>query len=203
MGLYSRFLFPFGCELAMSRASFAKLRASVLAGVTGDVLEIGFGTGLNLPHYPPAVRRLTAVDANPGMSRKARRRIAESAIAVEHRVLDCERLPIADESFDSAVSSWTLCSITDVGQALREIRRVLRPGGRFFFLEHGLSNEPKVQRWQHRLTPLQKIIGGGCHLNRNFRELIGEQLEMLELTEFYMEDVPRLGGYVYRGIAGK
>ena len=121
----------------------AELRSELLADVGGEVLEIGFGTGLNLPHYPEHVRRITTVDPNPGMNKLARRRIAESGIAVDQRALGGEALPFEDETFDCVVSTWTLCSIPEVGRALGEVYRVLRPGGRFVFLEHGLSDDPR------------------------------------------------------------
>ncbi len=202
MGFYSRILFPWGCDLAMSKPQFSEARRELLAGVTAEVLEIGFGSGLNLPHYPATIRKLTAVDVNPGMHRKARKRLAASPIAVDYRVLNGEELPMPDHSFDSVVSTWTLCSIKNVGQALGEIRRVLKPEGRFFFLEHGLSNASKVQRWQHWLTPLQRIIGDGCHLNRNIRTLLEAQgFRVVELKNFYMEGASKVGGYTYQGTA--
>ena len=139
MGLYSRVVFPRLCDWVMSDPRMAGLRSELLADVGGEVLEIGFGTGLNLPHYPEHVRRITTVDPNPGMNRLARRRIAEGGIDVDQRVLSGEALPFEDGTFDCVVSTWTLCSIPDAGRALGEVYRVLRPGGRFVFLEHGLS----------------------------------------------------------------
>jgi len=201
---YSRVVFPWAVDWAMARPHFSEARARALAGVSGEVLEIGFGTGLNLPHYPAGVSRVTAVDVNPGMSRRAQRRVEKSATEVDYRVLSGERLPMADESFDSVVSTWTLCSIADVRAALAEIRRVLRPGGRFFFLEHGLADDPGVQRWQRRLNPIQKVIGDGCHLDRDVRALVeGAGLRLVEMENFYMERDPRTHGYMYRGVAAR
>jgi ubiquinone/menaquinone biosynthesis C-methylase UbiE len=147
MGLYSRHIFPRLCDWAMNDPRMAVLRKEALAGVGGEVLEIGFGTGLNLPHYPGHVRRITAVDPNPGMSKIARLRIELSGIAVDQRIIGGERLPFRDGSFDGVVSTWTLCSIPEVVRALGEVFRVLRPGGRFFFLEHGLAEGPKIRDW--------------------------------------------------------
>ncbi len=146
MGFYSRVIFPRLCDWMMSAPEMARLRREVLSDVGGEVLEIGFGTGLNLAHYQSAVRRITTADPNPGMSRLARRRIADSGIAVDQRASGGEELPFEDETFDWVVSTWALCSIPEVGRAIGEVYRVLRPGGRFLFLEHGLGIDPRVQR---------------------------------------------------------
>lgn len=204
MGFYSRVLFPWAMNWLMSGEPFDSERKQLLAGVSGEVLEIGFGSGLNIPHYPASVRELTAVDPNPGMRRYAEPRIAASPIKVERCVLSGESLPMADARFDTVISTWTLCSIENVERALAEIHRVLRPGGRFVFLEHGLSNEPGVQRWQHRLNPIQKVIGDGCNLNRDIRALVADAgFLRLEVENFYLDKAPRLLGYMYRGTAVK
>ncbi len=203
MGFYSQVIFPRALDWVMSDPLFTQYRQAVLSEVSGEILEIGFGTGLNLPHYPKSIQKLTAIDANPGMNALARKRIQSSGIIVANRVLNGESLPMADNSFDSVVSTWTLCSIAKVKQALQEIHRVLKPGGKFFFIEHGLSDDPKVQVWQHRLTPLQKIIADGCHLDRNMKKLVENQFEVLKLEEFYMEETPKFAGYMYKGVATK
>lgn len=204
MNFYSRVIFPRLIDWGMSGAEMARCRQALLADVTGNVLEIGFGTGLNLPHYPSQIEKLTTVDANPGVNVLAQKRIQVSAIAVNNQVLNGEHLPMADNTFDSVVSTWTLCSIAQVDQALQEIYRVLKPGGKFFFLEHGLSPEPQIQRWQNRLTPLQKVIADGCHLNRHIQDLIeGTQLQIVKLDKFYLDGLPKVGGYMYKGIAVK
>lgn len=188
----------------MASSQFPDVRKALLEGVEGDVLEIGFGTGLNLPHYPPAVRKLTAIDKNPGMAAKAGQRISDSGIEVEHLVLNGETLPMADGSYDCVVSGWTLCSIRDVGQALREIHRVLKPAGRFFFAEHGRSPDTNVQKWQNRLNPLQKLVADGCNLNRDIKGLIeGHGFTITKLREFYMDKIPKPHGYMYQGVASK
>ncbi|MBC6475555.1 MAG: class I SAM-dependent methyltransferase [Hormoscilla sp. GM102CHS1] len=203
MGFYSQVILPRALDWMMSDPVLTQYRQEVLSEVSGEVLEIGFGTGLNLPHYPESLQKLTAIDANPGMNALARKRIQSSGIIVANRVLNGENLPMDDNSFDSVVSTWTLCSIAKVEQALLEIHRVLKPGGKFFFIEHGLSDDPKVQVWQHRLTPLQKIIGDGCHLDRNMKKLVENQFEVLKLEEFYMEETPKIAGYMYKGVATK
>ena len=186
----------------MAQPHLAEARQALLADVEGEVLEIGFGTGLNLPHYPPNVQKITTVDVNPGMNKIAQKRIEDSSTTVDNRVLNGESLPMEDHTFDSVVSTWTLCSIQNVGQALKEIYRVLKPGGRFFFIEHGLSEDPKIQRWQNLLNPLQMRIADGCHLNRDIGVLIEEQdFNIVELDRFYMEKAPKTHGYTYRGVA--
>lgn len=202
MGLYARYIFPRIMHWSMSRPGLAEERRIALAGVSGDVLEIGFGSGLNLPYYPTDVRKLTAVDANTGTLALASRQLEQSAIEVEHFVLSSERLPMADASFDSVVSTFTLCSIADVASALREVRRVLRPGGRYFFLEHGLSSEPNVARWQHRCSPVTRWLGEGCHLDRPIRRLVeAAGFQVVQCDEHELPSMGKLGGYLYRGVA--
>lgn len=203
MGFYSRNIFPYLLDWAMSDANYAEYRRQVLANVTGDVLEIGFGTGLNLSYYPESVHKLVAIDANPGVHKLAQKRLQDTSITVDHRVLNGENLPMPDQSFDSVVSTWTLCSIAHVEQALKEIYRVLKPGGRFHFIEHGLSREPDVQTWQNRLNPIQKVIADGCHLNRNIRQLVEAQFDTVTIEEFYAEKEPKFIGYLYQGTATK
>jgi ubiquinone/menaquinone biosynthesis C-methylase UbiE len=203
MNLYSRYLFPCLMDRMMGDENLARYRRQLLADVTGETLEIGFGTGLNLPYYPRTLQKLTAIDANPGMNALAQKRLQASAITVDYQVLNGETLPIADATFDSVVSTWTLCSIANVSQALQEIYRVLKPGGRFFFIEHGLSNDLKVQVWQHRLTPIQKVIADGCHLDRDIHQLIAAQFSNLTLKQFADESLPKIGGYFYMGVAVK
>lgn len=204
MGFYSRVIFPRICNWVMNDPRMSRLRAEVLAEVSGEVLEIGFGTGLNLAHYPACVRKITTVDPNPGMSKLASRRIAASGLAVEHHLMSGESLPFAEHSFDCVVSTWTLCSIPDVSRAIDEIYRVLKPGGRFVFLEHGLSGHPKVARWQHRLNPLEAVLADGCRLDRDMAEIVGRApFSELKVDRFEMEGMPRTHGTMYRGMATK
>jgi SAM-dependent methyltransferase len=204
VGLYSRVVFPWLCDCLLGRPFLAKYRRELLAAADGDVLEVGFGTGLNLPHYPPHVRKITAVDPNVGTQRRAQRRTQRSGVEVDWRALECERLPFADGSFDCVVSSWVLCSIDDVSQALGEVYRVLRPGGRFLFLEHGLSPDPRVRKWQRRLNWLEYRLGGGCRLDRDIRALLAAQpFAGVDVGEFDLEKLPRTHGHMYRGVARK
>jgi ubiquinone/menaquinone biosynthesis C-methylase UbiE len=204
MGFYSHVILPFLCDLALDRPLVARQRRELLAHADGNILEIGFGSGLNLPCYPAPVRKLTTVDPNEGMYRRARRRIQQAGIELDQRVLGGERLPFEDGAFDCVVSTFTLCSIDDVGQALVEVYRVLKAGGKLLFLEHGLSPEPSVQRWQHRLNGLQMLLAGGCHLDRDMRALITAQpFARVTMDELYLEKTPRTHGYLYRGTAMK
>jgi ubiquinone/menaquinone biosynthesis C-methylase UbiE len=202
MGLYSRYIFPRLMHRSMSEPGLAEERRQALAGVGGDVLEIGFGTGLNLRHYPSGVQRITAVDNNAGTLKLARPQLEGSPIEVEQIVQSGERLPMKDESFDSVVSTFTLCSIPDVLAALREMRRVLKPGGRYYFLEHGLSPEPRVARWQHWGTPITRLLGGGCHLDRPIRRLVEQAgFRIVGCDEYVSDAMPKLAAYLYRGVA--
>ena len=204
MGIYSRHVFPRLCDWSMRNPRIDRLRSETLAQVEGEILEIGFGTGLNLEHYPEHVRHLTAVDPGEGMARIARRRIERSEIDVDLRVQTAEELPFEDGQFDCVVSTWTLCSIRDAPRAVAEISRVLKPGGRFLFLEHGLSEEPGVQRWQRRLTPLQKRLAGGCRLDVDIEALIrGKAWAEVRVERFLLEGTPRIVGSMYRGVAMK
>ena len=204
MGLYARTIFPWLCDVALDNALVAQHRRQLLADVQGTVLEIGFGTGLNLPCYSQHVQRITAVDPNAGMTRRAARRIGQSGIAVELCAVSGEQLPFEDGTFDSVVSTFTLCSVEWVDRAIAEVYRVLTLGGRFFLLEHGLSPDPSIQRWQRRLNGLQRRLAQNCHLDRNMRELLTRQpFRFVDLDEFYLERTPRTHGYLCRGMATK
>jgi SAM-dependent methyltransferase len=205
MEWYRTYLFPWCLDFAMSRPAFMAQRPRVLAEVREPVLEIGFGTGQNLTFYPSHIRELYIIEPNPGMMPILRRRLRNSPIRVRPAsLLNGRGLPFADCSFESIVCTWTLCSIAEVAFALNEIHRVLRPGGHFHFIEHGLSPEPKVARWQHRLNPLQMIVGDGCHLNRPIADLVHELPFQWEVDErLYLPGLPKIVAYHYRGIVCK
>ena len=203
MSFYSNSIIPYCIDLAMSGSNLKQYRQQLLKGVAGDILEIGFGTGLNLPYYPKSVTKITTIDPNPGMQKLARSRITQSQITVDYKVLNGESLPMADASFDSVVCTWTLCSIPLADKAIAEVYRLLKPGGKFFFIEHGLSHEPKIQFWQNRLTPIQKVLADGCHLNRQINELVRQQFPNVNVEQFYAPKLPKVIGYMYRGIAVK
>lgn len=203
MGIYGRWVLPRLLEWTMSGEPFAEYRKQVLAEVSGQVLEIGFGTGLNLAYYPEAVTALTVIEPNVGMAAIAAPRLAHTQLAVTSLPLRGENLDLADETFDWVVSTWTLCSIAGINQALQEIHRVLKPGGKFTFIEHGLSSDPKLQPWQHRLTPIQKRIADGCHLDRAIADIVQTHFSKVAVQTFYAEGLPKIGGYFYQGTATK
>jgi ubiquinone/menaquinone biosynthesis C-methylase UbiE len=191
-------------NLGMSGKEAAHYREKVLQAAQGDILEIGFGTGLNLPYYPGEVKKIHSIDVNAGMNPIARSNIKKSPIQVDYHIADAQRLPFADASFDTVVSTWTLCSISNIEQALQQIYRVLKAEGKFIFVEHGLSTEVSVQKWQHLVTPIQKVIADGCHVNRNIEKLIqGAGFKFESLTKEYAAGIPKVAGYFYYGIATK
>jgi ubiquinone/menaquinone biosynthesis C-methylase UbiE len=202
MGIYSERIFPKVLDWAMRAPELKPLRARTVEHAHGRVLEIGFGAGHNLKFYPKSVERVIAVDPNPGLSAMAHERIKRNSINVEHHQITAERLPFDDASFDCVVSTLTLCSIPNVAAALAEVRRVLKPGGEFFFMEHGRCPDPSVNKWQDRLTPLWKVIGDGCHLNRNIEVLVRDAgLHINSLENLVLPKAPIAIGYAYLGRA--
>jgi ubiquinone/menaquinone biosynthesis C-methylase UbiE len=203
VGLYSDQILPRITNKVLSSHEFAVMRARVAAGLRGEVLEVGFGSGLNVPYYPPDVTKVLAVDPAEVGRKLAASRVAASSVPVEYAGLDGQALALPPDSIDHALSTWTLCTIPDVASALREIRRVLRTGGTFHFVEHGRSPDPGVASWQDRLTPLQRLVAGGCHLNRPIDRLIaGSGLQLGAVRTHYMSG-PRAYGYIYEGTATK
>lgn len=204
MGIYSQYIFPRLCNFALDTPIVNEQRRQLLSQVERSVLEIGFGTGLNLPQYPKEIRKITTIDPNAGMNKLSQKRIKPSGIEVEHPQLSSEKLPFADNSFDCIVSTFTLCSIKDVNKAMKELFRLLKPNGKIFFLEHGLSPKPGIQKWQRRLNGIQQWFGDGCHLDRNMNEIVTAQpFSAVDSSEFYLEKMPKTHGYIYRGVARK
>ncbi|MBU3670998.1 MAG: class I SAM-dependent methyltransferase [Sinobacteraceae bacterium] len=204
MGFYARHVLPRLLEAAMHDPRLGRHRAPVVGGARGRILEIGFGTGANLPYYPSDVRRIDIVEPDAMLSQRARRHIADSGRDVITHALSAERLPFSSDSFDTVISTFTLCSIAQADLALAEIRRILHPDGRFLFLEHGRAPDPRIAAWQHRLTPLQKRVGGGCHLDRPIRTLIeqaGFAVDVELVEERYVERLPRIVGWFTSGAA--
>lgn len=204
MGLYATQIFPRLMDWVMARPAFSQLRESLLKPASGAVLEIGFGTGLNLCHYPATITRLSIVDPALLLPVKVTHRMAAAPYPIQTVQITAEQLPFSDREFDTVVSTWTLCTIPNAVRALREVERVLKPGGRFLFLEHGRSDDHKIAMWQDRLNPIQNVIGCGCNLNRQIDQLIIQAgLTIVHLDRFSMPSVPRLAGEMYRGTAVK
>ena len=202
MGFYADHVFPHLMDWTLGTRRFQELREQALASAQGHVLEIGFGTGLNLPHYPQAVTSLTALDPATLLPKKVARRISRGSLPVKLVRLSAETLPFEDGRFDCAVSTWTLCTIPDPVAALREVRRVLRPGGTYVFLEHGRSDDAWVAKWQDFFNPVQRVIACGCNLNRPIDALISQGgLKIDRLDRFLLPGVPRIVGEMYRGVA--
>jgi ubiquinone/menaquinone biosynthesis C-methylase UbiE len=202
MGFYSDQVLPRFTDVTLGKL-MDETRERVTAGLAGDVLEIGFGSGRNLPHLPSSVNRLLAVEPAAVGRKLASRRIAEAPISVEFVGADGQDLPIPDDSVNHVLVTWTLCTIPDVGRALREIHRVLQPGGTLHFVEHGRSPRPGVAQWQDRLTPLWGVLFGGCHLNRSIDALIEGAGLGLDAIRTYNMGGPELMGYAYEGVAKK
>ena len=202
MGLYAEHVLPRLINVCCGMKESRPLRQRVCAGLHGRVVEIGFGTGHNVPFYPDTVEAVGAVEPSDLSWRLARDRVSGSAVAIERSGLDGQSLPFTDDSFDSALSTWTLCTIPDPVRALTEVRRVLKPGGTLHFLEHGLAPDDKVRRWQHRLEPLNKRIAGGCHLTRQVTELVTSAgFTIQEVDVFYEDGAPKAMGADSLGIA--
>jgi ubiquinone/menaquinone biosynthesis C-methylase UbiE len=202
MGLYAKYICPHLIDLGMRDKETARLRAAWVPQARGEVLEIGIGSGLNLRYYSTDVRRVCGVDPSLELQRMARKRVEGANVSVEFLAQSAEQpLPLPDASIDTVVATWTLCSIPDPCAALTQMRRVLKPGGRLIFLEHGRAPDPRVVAWQDRLTPLWKRFTGGCHLNRKVDELITTAgFRITELQTCYLPG-PRFVTFTYQGLA--
>jgi ubiquinone/menaquinone biosynthesis C-methylase UbiE len=202
MGFYARYALPRLIDLSMRNKEAARLRADWIPHARGEVLEIGIGSGLNLPFYSSDVRRVYGVDPSVELQRMAGKRVAAGHLPVEFLSQSAEEpLPLPKQSVDTVVVTWTLCSIPNASQALQQMKRVLRASGRLIFLEHGRSPDPGVAAWQDRLTPLWKRFTGGCHLNRKVDELLAaDGFQITELKTCYLPG-PRPMTYTYQGFA--
>lgn len=199
---YNDHVLPQAIDLICGLPSFERGRKKLMPEASGRVLEIGIGTGRNFPYYQPAqITCLCGVD--PGLHPKAARRAKASGIEVQLIPLSAERIPAADESFDCVVSTFTLCTIPDADMALAEVRRVLAPGGRLLFLEHGAAPDEHVRRWQQRLTPAWKSLAGGCHLNREVPVLLEAAGFKINRLEQGYQRGPRFLTYLSSGIASR
>ena len=202
MGFYDDQVLPRILNVMMSVGETKALRGRVCAGLHGEVVEIGFGSGLNVPHYPAAVTTVHAIEPSDVGWKLAAKRVAAATVPVERSGLDGQSLPLADDSCDTALSTWTLCTIPDVATALAEVRRVLKPGGTLHFVEHGLAPDEKVRHRQHRFEPVQKRVAGGCHLTRQIPELLTDAgFEITDLDTFYEKGAPKVLGAESLGVA--
>jgi len=202
MGVYGEQVLPRLVNVVCNMKATVPQRRRVCAGLAGDVIEIGFGSGLNVAHYPAAVHEVFAIEPSDVAWRLARDRVAASPVPVHRSGLDGQSLPFPDDRFDAALSTWTMCTIPDIGAALRELRRVLKPGGTLHFVEHGLAPDERVRRWQHRLDPLQQRLAGGCHLTRPTVDLLTDAgFTIREVDVYYEEGSPKVVGAHTLGVA--
>lgn len=205
MWFYSNVIIPFFYDYSMDSPKINEGRKSILSRIKEEeILEIGFGTGINLKFYPDNVKKIVGVDANAGMLKQYKKKSKHNKVEIKLIHQNGESLPFSDNSIEAVVSTYTLCSIKNISSALKEIFRVIKPGGKYYFLEHGLADNPKTQKWQHRLNPIQNIWADGCNLNRNMKLLINDAgFKIIELKNYYMERDPKIVGYMYEGIAVK
>jgi len=201
MGIYNDWILPRMMNAMMGMKHVIEERKNCLEGVTGNVLEVGFGSGHNLPYYPRCVKRVVAVDPSTESAKLARKRIDAASFPVEYVALAGEEIAAPDATFDSVVSTFTLCTIPDPLAALRQMRRVLKPDGKFFMVEHGRSHEPKIQRWQDRMNGMQQTLFGGCNMNRDIERLVREAGFEFERIDKYYAEGPKMLACMTRGIA--
>jgi ubiquinone/menaquinone biosynthesis C-methylase UbiE len=201
VGFYERQVLPRAIDVMLGNKGMAQVRRPALAGLHGTVVELGFGSGPNVPLYPSEVERVIAIDPSDVGRKLASKRLAASTIPVEFAGLDGEHLPLDDASADCVLSTWTLCTIPDASAALREARRVLVPGGKLFFLEHGLSDDPQVAARQHRWNRVQNKIAGGCHLDRPIDQLVEGSAFSIERLATFSISGPKVMSFMYCGVA--
>jgi len=205
MGFYDNHILPRVLDFAMTRSSLDEQRQWIMKRARGDGLEVGFGTGVNLSYYPAQVKALTAIEPHAAVRDRAVKRIEKSGrtVTLIARPIEKKQM-LAEGSFETILSTWSLCTIPDPAAAMKEIYRLLRPGGRFLFVEHGLSPDPDVATWQHRLSGLTRKWGGGCNLDRDIGKIVlASGLEIEPLEKFHLTSGMRVGSYTYRGVGIK
>ena len=192
MSIYDKWILPRLTDFAMRNKEATRYRSQLVPRARGAVLEIGVGSGLNLPFYGTRVARLVALDPSEELLRMARKKAGAASVPIEFLAHTGEEIPLDDGTFDTVVTTWTLCTIPDAGKALSEMKRVLKPGGTLLFVEHGLAPDRRVRAWQERLNPLWRRCSGGCNLNRPIAELLQRSgLRITELDEFYEQSAPK------------
>ena len=202
MSFYEERVLPHLIDWACSTGPQQKQREKIVHLAEGDVLEVGFGSGLNLPHYlPEKVRRIFALEPSPGMRRKARPNVEASGLDVEFIDLPGEHIPLDNDSVDTVLVTYTLCTIADAAAALEGMRRVLKPGGQLIFCEHGIAPDEEIRRWQHRLNRGWRRFAGGCNMNRDIVSLIEEGGFRITLDERMYIPGPRILNYNFWGTA--
>ena len=202
MGFYDEQVLPRFINVVCNMKTVRPLRERACAGLHGRVVEIGFGSGLNVPYYPAAVTSVAAIEPAETGWKLAAKRVSASSVPIERTGLDGQKLPLPDKSCDAALSTFTLCTIPDVTAALAELRRVLKPGGTLHFLDHGLAPDEKVRRLQHRLDPLQQKLFGGCHLTRPIPDLLTEAgFTISDIDVFYEKGAPKFLAAESLGVA--
>ncbi|MHA1598154.1 MAG: class I SAM-dependent methyltransferase [Alphaproteobacteria bacterium] len=204
MNIYDKHILPRLLHLAMRNRNLAELRAELVPRACGRVLEVGLGSGLNLPFYGSGVTAVTGLDPSPELLGMAERNAGQTPFSLDFVESGAEEIPFDDKSFDTVLSTWTLCSISGVEAALKEMRRVLKPGGELLFIEHGLSPDDRVRTWQDRLDGLWGRCAGGCHLNRGIDTLIREAGFNVDALETgHLVQGPRFLTYSFRGRASR
>ncbi|MDH5671795.1 MAG: class I SAM-dependent methyltransferase [Myxococcales bacterium] len=203
MGLYDRYILPHLIDMGCGTKPIGKQRQKVVPRAQGRVLEIGMGSGLNLPFYEPErVEMVFGLEPSEGMRRRAQPRVEQAPFPVEWLELPGEQIPLEDASVDTVVLTYTLCTIADAPAALAQMRRVLKPSGRLLFTEHGLAPDPEVSKWQRRINPAWRLMAGGCNLDRDIPAALREAGFVIEeLETMYLPSTPRFAGFQYWGLA--
>jgi SAM-dependent methyltransferase len=203
MPFYKDHVYPYLVSALGNPKPIDDIRRRIVPLAQGSVLEIGVGPGVNFTHYDPArVTNVYALEPNPGMLRRAEEQQRQAEVKIEFLDLPGERIPLADASVDTVVSTFTLCTIPGVVEAIQGVRRVLKPGGKLIFFEHGLAPDPAVQRWQKRSEPLFRWAFEGCHVTRDIPALIGKGgFDIDQIDAGYISPFPKSGSYCWWGVA--